>query len=209
MKLLGHHVNTAALIHEVEQHPAIWNTAVEEYEDIVERKNAWLAVIMKFIPQFNNKPLAEKNETVAVIRKKWKAIRSCYARELQKKRKENSGSGARRRRQYIYFEDLSFLGTVSKQTTSRMNEEVETDASLENEENYEMGLEVQKEDKKAKKINYNQSTKKTHEDDALTQVLENTEDLIHEVEKHPVIWNTAMKENKNKFERRNAWRAPF
>lgn len=44
-------------------------------------------------------------------------------RELAKLKKEKSGSGASGRKQYIYFNQLSFLETTRKETTSSILEE--------------------------------------------------------------------------------------
>lgn len=60
--------------------------------------------------------------TGAAIQKKWRSIRTCYSRELLKKKTEKSGSGASGRKQYVYFETLRFLETVSKTTISSLDD---------------------------------------------------------------------------------------
>ena len=55
-------VNTEDLICEVEKLPAIWNPSCEEYGNRIEKQNAWNDVLLKLIPDFEDKPLTEKKE---------------------------------------------------------------------------------------------------------------------------------------------------
>lgn len=61
-KLVDRNVSTEDLIHEVEKHPVIWNSAIEEYGNKAERGKAWHSITSKFIPDFDDKPRAEKFE---------------------------------------------------------------------------------------------------------------------------------------------------
>lgn len=48
-----------------------------------------------------------------MLQKRWKSIRSCYAREVKRQKNFKSGSGATNRKsEYIYFKQLQFLQKV-------------------------------------------------------------------------------------------------
>lgn len=61
-KLVNEKVNTEDLIYEVEKHPEIWNSALEEYGSKVKRRSAWLAIVANFLPDFHGKTLPERKE---------------------------------------------------------------------------------------------------------------------------------------------------
>ena len=42
-------INTEYLIHEVEKHPAVWDSSNEQYSNKNEKRNAWSEIIMHFI----------------------------------------------------------------------------------------------------------------------------------------------------------------
>ncbi|KAK8390332.1 hypothetical protein O3P69_010185 [Scylla paramamosain] len=117
VKLVDMKVSGEDLISEVEQHAAIWDPAVEEYGNRADRRLAWNAVIRAFFPDFDDMPPAEKNGLTAVIQRRWKGIRTCYARELQRQKQEKDLPPTKIRRPYIHFEALQFLESVSKQVT--------------------------------------------------------------------------------------------
>lgn len=62
LKLVNEKVNTEDLIYEVERHPEIWNSALEEYGSKVKRKGAWHDIVVNFMPDFHDKPHHERKE---------------------------------------------------------------------------------------------------------------------------------------------------
>lgn len=56
-------------------------------------------------------------------------MRNSYLRELLKQKNVKSGSSARNRKQYVFFNQLNFLQTVVKNTTSSLTEETTTDVN--------------------------------------------------------------------------------
>ena len=80
-----------------------------------------------------------------------------------KKKTEKSGSGASARKQYVYFEILSFLETVTKPTTSSMGES--NDEDVDNDINVGTPREKEPENPSAK------SKKTTTNNDDLIEVL--------------------------------------
>ena len=55
-------INTENFISEVEKYPALWDSSSDGYSNKNERKNAWNEVILHFIPDFEGKSPAEKND---------------------------------------------------------------------------------------------------------------------------------------------------
>ncbi|XP_046830030.1 uncharacterized protein LOC124429164 [Vespa crabro] len=108
-------INTEDFISEIELRPAIWELSSDDYTNKITKKNAWEEVIRKFCPEFERKSNAEKNNIALRFQRKWKSLRDCYSRELLKIKKEKSGSGTpANRKQYMYYNKLSFLQTVVK-----------------------------------------------------------------------------------------------
>ena len=56
--------------------------------------------------------------------RRWKSYRDCYSRECAKKRRESLTGSASLRKEYIYYEQLKFLGPVKH--NSVLEEETET-----------------------------------------------------------------------------------
>ncbi|GBM46616.1 hypothetical protein AVEN_95610-1 [Araneus ventricosus] len=92
-------INTEDFILEVERKPAIWDSRIEVYSNKIEKQNSWSDILKNSISEFEGKPVGKQNVLVTIAQKKWKSIRSCYTRELQKKKCIKSGSEATRRKQ--------------------------------------------------------------------------------------------------------------
>lgn len=100
------------------------------------------------------------------VQKKWKGIRTCFARELQRQRKEKALSLSSDRKQYVHFEALQFLEPFSKPTTSSMDDGLTTNASMDHDskEGIETALEIQKQHKEAGREIHKQPVKRTTDD---------------------------------------------
>ena len=58
------------------------------------------------------------------LQKKWKGLRDSYVREVKKMKTLKSGSGAAKRRKYIFFDALSFLKPLTeKQFTESITDD--------------------------------------------------------------------------------------
>ena len=55
------------------------------------------------------------------IQRKWRNIRDNFRKELQLQKMVTSGQGARKRRKYIYFDQLLFLLPIMKQRDTSGN----------------------------------------------------------------------------------------
>jgi hypothetical protein len=116
------------------------------------------------------------------IQRKWRNIRDNFRKELQLQKKVTSGQGARKRRKYIYFDQLLFLlPTMQRDTSgsvtppSSVNESETQDITTGN----EMG-----EDSHAKNATYYRQQKKrsktTYEESVLEIIKEKSRDDIDE-----------------------------
>ena len=57
------------------------------------------------------------------LQKRWKNIKDCFRKELNAQRKQPSGSGQRKRRKYIYFDQLLFVLPILEQRATDSNYE--------------------------------------------------------------------------------------
>ena len=104
--------------------------------------------------------------SATAAQKKWKGLRASYTRELLKKKSEKNGSGASGRKQYIYFENLRFLETVTKPTTSSMDDKDENQHTDDDYDDMDVGTSKRKNLNPIPKI-----SKKKGTDDDLLDVL--------------------------------------
>lgn len=104
------------------------------------------------------------------VLKKWKNIRGGYAREiLRRKSEQKSGSGAKPRRHYLYFEQLRFLETSTKKTSDSMNDSNENVDDIEEQPIDDLESQVNKPDINNKQRKTKNKNKK--EDDELIDIL--------------------------------------
>jgi hypothetical protein len=55
-------INTEDFISEVESRPVIWDVKSDDCSNKVVKTNAWQEIIAKFVPDFNEKSMDEKNK---------------------------------------------------------------------------------------------------------------------------------------------------
>ncbi|KAK5641555.1 hypothetical protein RI129_010102 [Pyrocoelia pectoralis] len=94
-------VDTEDFIAEIEQFPDIWDTSSNDYGNNVIKKNSWEQVILKFCPDFGDKPTVEKTTTViffTIQRRKLLLLKS-----IANLMRVYFGSSCAGRLKYIYF----------------------------------------------------------------------------------------------------------
>ncbi|XP_071450638.1 uncharacterized protein [Hetaerina americana] len=96
------------LIAEVKRRPVIWNSNLEDYNDRVKKKQAWQEVLKMCTAGWETMSPFTKQEKAKEIQKRWKNVRDHYVREL----KIIHEGVVRKKRKYLYFDRLSFLGTL-------------------------------------------------------------------------------------------------
>ncbi|XP_026736327.1 uncharacterized protein LOC113499922 [Trichoplusia ni] len=103
--------DTERFIIEIKSRPSIWDNSSSDYSDRDLKKKCWEEVVDLFGEQ--EQTVEQKKSFGLVLQKRWKSIRSCYAREVKRQRNVKSGSGATNRKsEYIYFKQLQFLQKV-------------------------------------------------------------------------------------------------
>lgn len=123
--------DTEKFICEVESRPALWDYSCEEYSDREKKKRCWEELVALFLEKDDPTDI-DRNELGKTLQRRWKSLRDCYSREIQRMAKLKSGSPASRKA-YIYFKHLSFLQTVIKQkaiVTNAENEETHEEIVL-------------------------------------------------------------------------------
>jgi len=86
---------------------------------------------LKSIGQIKIKLLYRKQQMLEIfqlvvgkeIQARWKNLRKCFKRELDSQHNATSGEGSRKRRKYLYFDQLLFLlpHTEDRETRSNLN----------------------------------------------------------------------------------------
>ncbi|XP_047100334.1 uncharacterized protein LOC124718765 [Schistocerca piceifrons] len=120
-------INTEDFISEVESRPIIWDMKSDDYSNKVMKMKAWQEIITKFVPDFDEKSIDERNKIGTILQRKWKSLRASYTRGLLRQKTEKSGYAATGRKKYIYFDPLRFLTTDCKNTTSSIDSDDDED----------------------------------------------------------------------------------
>ncbi|GLV42540.1 uncharacterized protein CBL_03278 [Carabus blaptoides fortunei] len=111
--------DSETFITEVEKRPALYNKTLPEFRDKNTREKLWSEVSETVVPNWNQLDLKEKRIKCQDVQRKWRNIRDHFRRELNMQKKTRSKIGQRKRRKYLYFDQLLFLlPTLQKRVTS-------------------------------------------------------------------------------------------
>ncbi|XP_050304654.1 uncharacterized protein LOC126742131 [Anthonomus grandis grandis] len=183
-------IDVELFITEVEERPALYNTKQKEYSDKNLKKKLWTELCEKFIENWNELGDKEKNEKGNELQKRWKNLRTCFKREYDAQKNIASGSGAKKRRKYLYFEQLLFLRDSIESRISYNSLEQGTDDVEDNTETREEESEASeatqlrtgaKTDHSRKKIYQKKTHQKTYEE-SLLQILREKKDTENEID---------------------------
>ncbi|XP_048505621.1 uncharacterized protein LOC105684590 isoform X2 [Athalia rosae] len=94
---------------EIQKRPAIYDVNCEEYNDRNAKMDAWEEMCRVMVTNWNNLNNEERNAEEKNLRGKWRNIRDYFMKELKLQRSQKSGPAARKRKKYIYFDQLYFL----------------------------------------------------------------------------------------------------
>ena len=64
-KLLDSKINMEDFIYEIEKTPAIWDSSSDDYSNETVKLNTWKSVMVAFLPDFEEKPMTDKNMLVS------------------------------------------------------------------------------------------------------------------------------------------------
>ncbi|GAB6020127.1 hypothetical protein CHUAL_002856 [Chamberlinius hualienensis] len=107
------------LIEEVEKRPALYNKNSKDFNDVKLRKKLWEDVGEAVVCGWSELSGHEREKLGLTLHKRWTSLRSCFRREINVQKK--LGQNVRKRRKYIYYEQLLFLLPTME------NESTETD----------------------------------------------------------------------------------
>ncbi|XP_022830269.1 uncharacterized protein LOC111359066 [Spodoptera litura] len=104
--------DTKKFIIEIQNRPCLWDSSLSEYSDRNLKSKCW----DELVDIFKEKDVMTKQEKynlIYTLQKRWKGIRGCFTRELnrQKSLKIGVNSGPRKS-EYIFFKQLLFLQKV-------------------------------------------------------------------------------------------------
>ncbi|CAH1986863.1 unnamed protein product [Acanthoscelides obtectus] len=103
--------DTEKFIIDIQNRPSIWDSSSADYSNRDLKKKCWEEIVDLYGGE--GQTVEQKKDLGLVLQKRWKSIRSCYAREVKRQKNLKSGSGATNRKsEYIYFKQLQFLQKV-------------------------------------------------------------------------------------------------
>ncbi|CAG9565416.1 unnamed protein product [Danaus chrysippus] len=113
--------DTRKLINEIKKRPSIWDTSSIENTNKELKKQDWNEIVAIF--GGDDISASDRHLLRLTLQKRWKNIRTSFAREL--KRQKNYGSGANRKSEYVYYKQLRFLSNVMNIAEKEVDEEPE------------------------------------------------------------------------------------
>ncbi|KAL0808850.1 hypothetical protein ABMA28_012521 [Loxostege sticticalis] len=124
-------IDVVDLIAEVQKRSPLYDTTLKEYHDVNEKKKLWYQIcqIIYTPAVWDGLSSNEKTKYGKNLQKKWATLRRGFRRELALQKSDPSGSAAKKRKKYIYFDALLFLlpfTTLEDNETSWDNEDNET-----------------------------------------------------------------------------------
>ncbi|XP_011497804.1 PREDICTED: uncharacterized protein LOC105362149, partial [Ceratosolen solmsi marchali] len=115
--------DTGRFIEEIGRRPAIYDLRSEEYSDRAAKTSAWEQVCELMVAKWRSMSDEEKNAEEKSLRSKWRNIRDYFMKELKLQRMRKGSAAGRKRKKYMYFDQLLFLvpNVESKQRNYRAN----------------------------------------------------------------------------------------
>ncbi|XP_063625241.1 uncharacterized protein LOC134796978 [Cydia splendana] len=101
------------LIMEIEGRSPLWDKSSKSYSDRILKTRLWEEVCQNVIPKWEELTEDKKKKTGADLQKKWKNLKDSFSRELASQKKSVSGESGKKKRKYIYFDQLSFLIAIN------------------------------------------------------------------------------------------------
>ncbi|KAH9635725.1 hypothetical protein HF086_001763 [Spodoptera exigua] len=125
---MAHDIDCKILISEIEKRTPLYDTSRKEYHDRNLKKKLWNEVCQEVYSSsvWDLMSSEDKTKYGKELQKRWTSLRHCFRRELAAQKNTPSGSAAKKRRKYMYFDSLLFLLPFT--------EIVDTEGSIENDE---------------------------------------------------------------------------
>ncbi|XP_036142275.1 uncharacterized protein LOC118645412 [Monomorium pharaonis] len=98
------------LINIVKEYPHLYDSSCKDYRDVIKKENSWIEI---------SKILATLPDVCCT---RWTRLRESFSKEKKKRQSETtSGSGASKRRGFVYFESMKYIDKFVKTKKSITN----------------------------------------------------------------------------------------
>lgn len=97
------------LIQCIQKRPVLYDRLTKDYSDRIVNKHEWSEVFKEMIDNWDELSIKDKKLQGNEIKQRWRNLRTCFRRELNKQRYKTSGQVSDKRRKYIYYDNLLFL----------------------------------------------------------------------------------------------------
>ncbi|XP_049948240.1 uncharacterized protein LOC126456533 [Schistocerca serialis cubense] len=139
-------IDTELLITLVEVRPVLWDKTLDAYRDRIATKNAWREVCVALKQDFDEMEDKDKNVFGIEVIRRWTNLRDSFVKSnIKIQAAKKSGSAAKKMKKYVYSDQLQFLkklydareteDSFQSERTARLEEDIETQGSVENTEN--------------------------------------------------------------------------
>ncbi|XP_049799554.1 uncharacterized protein LOC126234856 [Schistocerca nitens] len=139
-------IDTELLITLVEVRPVLWDKTLDAYRDRIATKNAWREVCVALKQDFDEMEDKDKNAFGIEVIRRWTNLRDSFVKSnIKIQAAKKSGSAAKKMKKYVYSDQLQFLkklydareteDSFQSERTARLEEDIETQGSVENTEN--------------------------------------------------------------------------
>ncbi|CAH1958843.1 unnamed protein product [Acanthoscelides obtectus] len=82
--------DTEKFIIDIQNRPSIWDSSSADYSNRDLKKKCWEEIVDLYGGE--GQTVEQKKDLGLVLQKRWKSIRSCYAREVKRQKNLKSGS---------------------------------------------------------------------------------------------------------------------
>ncbi|XP_022176281.1 uncharacterized protein LOC111039478 [Myzus persicae] len=139
-------LDTDKFIVENEKRKELWDIASTNYANKIIKRNSWIDVCRIFCEKYDEMPTIEQNEMIKEVQRKWKSLRNCFAREQSRRKNIKSGSGQSSWKTYVFYNQLSFLGSSATNRPTTSNVTPTHDDDDDDDDNDELGTEQNTQD---------------------------------------------------------------
>ncbi|KAK7867109.1 hypothetical protein R5R35_005833 [Gryllus longicercus] len=171
-------IDSELVINEVEKRPALFNKTLKDYSDANLKSKLWEEVCLNVLSTIWGQLSTEKKKQAGtLVQRRWKNLRTCFARELREQKSVKSGQPAGKRRKYKFYDQLLFLlPTVEVRETSGNAEPVLSDEEHEETESAQRPPLVRSPNTSS---NLNKKKKRSYEESLLDILREKKETASH------------------------------
>ncbi|XP_069582885.1 uncharacterized protein [Ranitomeya imitator] len=107
---MSHIINVEALLVLVQERPELWDPQDSNYQNRLVKDASWTYICRQLFPNYAESPPDVQIRLMNDVTRRWRSCRDQYRRERQLR--QQSGSGAIKKRPYLYMSQLNFLSRI-------------------------------------------------------------------------------------------------